>query len=108
MPDTREDQAGCINCGAPDAPHLGETRTIRVADGVVRDDRTHRCTPCQCRRYEPQELQLGTWAIRDRWHGILVVSDTDTTVRLYMSQADAQADADREEQVDGEVARAPH
>ncbi|GAB2747512.1 hypothetical protein GCM10010442_78550 [Kitasatospora kifunensis] len=37
----------CTDCGAQAAPHPGETRTTRVADGVVRDERVRRCTPCQ-------------------------------------------------------------
>ncbi|MBB4926304.1 hypothetical protein [Kitasatospora kifunensis] len=40
----------CIDCGGEDAPHLGENRTTRVANGVVRDERVRRCTPCQLKR----------------------------------------------------------
>jgi hypothetical protein len=40
----------CSDCGAEDAPHLGELRTTRVADGVVRDARVYRCTGCLAKR----------------------------------------------------------
>jgi hypothetical protein len=47
VPATEAGQTSCIECGAEDAPHLGENRTTRVADGVVRDERVHRCDSCQ-------------------------------------------------------------
>ncbi|MDH6118522.1 hypothetical protein ABH930_001522 [Kitasatospora sp. GAS204A] len=44
-----QQRSGCVGCGAESAPHLGESRTTRVAAGVVRDERVRRCTPCQCK-----------------------------------------------------------
>jgi hypothetical protein len=35
----------CTDCTAP-AEHRGELRTVRVTEGVVRDERVARCTPC--------------------------------------------------------------
>ncbi|MCX4750880.1 hypothetical protein OG455_41100 [Kitasatospora sp. NBC_01287] len=97
--------ATCINCGSPDAPHRGEIRTTRVADGVVRDQRVHRCTPCQVQRYEPQELRDGQWAVRDRSDGTLTVHVADGRPLLYPDRATAQAWIDREHQLDQETSR---
>jgi hypothetical protein len=38
--------SGPCDCGAERAPHRGERRTTRVADGVVRDEHVYRCTSC--------------------------------------------------------------
>lgn len=85
----------CIGCGTQKAPHLGEIRTTRVADGVVRDERVQRCTPClvaSTSRYQPEQLSSGYWALRDRQHGALVVDHADSAPRLYDSRDAAQAD----------------
>jgi hypothetical protein len=48
-PRTAESLPGtaCVGCGTPDAEHLGELRSTRVAEGIVSAARVRRCTPCQ-------------------------------------------------------------
>lgn len=48
-PRTVEPPSGtaCVGCGQPDAEHLGELRSTRVAEGIVSAARVRRCTPCQ-------------------------------------------------------------
>ncbi|GAB2695731.1 hypothetical protein [Kitasatospora kifunensis] len=87
----------CADCGAKDAPHLGETKTTRIADGVVRDERVRRCTPCQLARprYEPEQIYSGHWVIRDRRYGVIVATDDDDcSPRIYSSRDTAQASLD--------------
>ncbi|MGF1428759.1 terpene synthase family protein [Kitasatospora sp. LaBMicrA B282] len=65
----------CIGCGAAGAPHLGETQSLRVADGVVRDVRVRRCTPCQQQHTAPTDhrhaglyADVRDWLERYRLH----------------------------------------
>lgn len=81
------ERPACVDCGAQNAPHLGEQRTSRFADGVVRDERVRRCTPCQVsrNRYSPEQLDaqldpLCRWGIRDHLHGTLLVDQHGTLV----------------------------
>lgn len=93
----------CIGCGTSEPPlHPAETITVRVAEGVVRDVATARCTRCLVARprYEtvelqPDERERRRWAIKDTKTGQLVDDEGELVVFYNQRGADGWIDRQR-------------